>query len=149
MTGRHHSWEGAVSAPPSPGTLLTMPMTPPKLGKAFLRLEDGRTTQRGSEASLVVQWLRLCLPMQGAQFRSLLGELRSHMLQCGQKRKRVRLNGVQGRGAKTLPRARLTPAGVCPLALAPRGQHSRPPNQWMGQNRFYSLFSSPVKSLPT
>ena len=109
-----------------------------------------QTTQRGLEATLVVQWLRLCLPMQGAQVRSLLGELRPHMPQCGQNRKkRVRLNGVQGRGAETLPRAGLTPAGVCPLALAPRGQHSRPPNQWMGQNRFYSLFNSPGKSLPT
>ena len=29
--------------------------------------------------SLVVQWLRLCLPMQGVQFQSLVMELRSHM----------------------------------------------------------------------
>ena len=29
--------------------------------------------------SLVVQWLRICLPMQGTQVRSLVGELRSHM----------------------------------------------------------------------
>ena len=28
---------------------------------------------------LVVQWLRLCLPMQGVQVPSLVGELRSHM----------------------------------------------------------------------
>ena len=30
--------------------------------------------------SLVVQWLRLHLPMQGAWVQSLVGELRSHML---------------------------------------------------------------------
>ena len=28
--------------------------------------------------SLVVQWLRLCLPMQGMRVQSLVGELRSH-----------------------------------------------------------------------
>ena len=27
---------------------------------------------------LAVQWLRLCLPMQGVRVRSLIGELRSH-----------------------------------------------------------------------
>ena len=31
--------------------------------------------------SLVVQWLRICLPMQGIQVRSLVGEQRSHVLQ--------------------------------------------------------------------
>ena len=31
--------------------------------------------------SLVVQWLRTCLPRQGTQIQSLIGELRSHMLQ--------------------------------------------------------------------
>ena len=30
--------------------------------------------------SLVVQWLRNHLPMQGMQVQSLVGELRSHML---------------------------------------------------------------------
>ena len=30
-------------------------------------------------ASLVAQWLRICLLMQETQVRSLLGELRSHM----------------------------------------------------------------------
>ena len=30
-------------------------------------------------ASLVVKWLRLLLPMQGVQVRSLVRELRSHM----------------------------------------------------------------------
>ena len=38
--------------------------------------------------SLVVQGLRLCLPMQGVQFPSLVGELRSHVhaAQLGGKR---------------------------------------------------------------
>ena len=27
----------------------------------------------------MVQWLRICLPMQGMQVRSLVGELRAHM----------------------------------------------------------------------
>ena len=31
--------------------------------------------------SLVVQWLRILLPMQGMQVQSLVGELRSHMPQ--------------------------------------------------------------------
>ena len=34
-------------------------------------------------ASLVVQWLRLCLPIQGTRVQFLVGELRSHM-PCGQ-----------------------------------------------------------------
>ena len=35
--------------------------------------------------SLAVQWLRLCFPVQGVRVRSLVGELRSHMLWgCGQ-----------------------------------------------------------------
>jgi len=33
--------------------------------------------------SLVVQWLRLCLPMYGVQVRSLIGDLRSH-IPCSQ-----------------------------------------------------------------
>ena len=31
-------------------------------------------------ACLVVQWLRLCLPMQGTQFQSLVRELRTHLV---------------------------------------------------------------------
>ena len=38
--------------------------------------------------SLVVQWSRSMLPMQGAWVRSLVGELRSHVL-CGQKFKNI------------------------------------------------------------
>ena len=38
---------------------------------------------------LVVQWLRLHLPMQGAWVQSLLGKLRSHMLN-GISKKRTR-----------------------------------------------------------
>ena len=30
--------------------------------------------------SLVVQWLRICLAMQGTRVQSLVGELRSHIL---------------------------------------------------------------------
>ena len=32
------------------------------------------------ETSLVAQWLRICLPMQGMQVQYLVGELRSHVL---------------------------------------------------------------------
>ena len=39
--------------------------------------------------SLVVCWLRLHLPMQGAQVCSLVGELRSHM-SYGQKTKNIK-----------------------------------------------------------
>ena len=35
---------------------------------------------------MAVQWLRVCLPMQGVQVRSLVGELRHHIPQ-GQKKK--------------------------------------------------------------
>ena len=35
--------------------------------------------QNKTGTSLVVQWLRIRLPMQGTQFRSLVGELRSHI----------------------------------------------------------------------
>ena len=43
--------------------------------------------------SLVVQGLRLCLPMQGVQFPSLVGELRSHM-PLGQKTKTANRNNI-------------------------------------------------------
>ena len=33
-----------------------------------------------SGTSLAIQWLRILLPMQGTWVRSLVGELRSHML---------------------------------------------------------------------
>jgi len=35
---------------------------------------------RSYGTSLVVQWLRMCLAMQGTQVQSLVGELRSYML---------------------------------------------------------------------
>ena len=38
-------------------------------------------TQAQSGTSLAVQWLRICLPIQRTQVRSLVRELRSHMLQ--------------------------------------------------------------------
>ena len=34
----------------------------------------------GLSLSLMVLWLRVCLPIQGTWVRSLVGELRSHML---------------------------------------------------------------------
>ena len=39
--------------------------------------------------SLVVQWLRLCLPMQGMRVRSLVGELGSHV-PWGQKNQNIK-----------------------------------------------------------
>ena len=44
-------------------------------GRIFLRHLKIR-----AETSLVVQWLSICLPMQGTWVRSLVRELRSHML---------------------------------------------------------------------
>ena len=44
-------------------------------------------TQTLTVVTLVIQWLRRCLPMQGVQVRSLAGELRYHMPQ-GQKKKK-------------------------------------------------------------
>ena len=46
----------------------------------FLNLIKGiykKPTVNGT--SLVVQWLSICLPVQGMQVQSLVGELRSHM----------------------------------------------------------------------
>ena len=43
-------------------------------------------TKKYDGTSLVVQWLRFSLPLQGVQVRSLVGELRSHM-PCDQKMK--------------------------------------------------------------
>ena len=37
--------------------------------------------QHSLRTSLVAQWLRICLKMQEKQVQSLIGELRSHMLQ--------------------------------------------------------------------
>ena len=36
-------------------------------------------TKMNSGTSLVAQWLRICLPRQGMQVQSGVGELRSHM----------------------------------------------------------------------
>ena len=41
-------------------------------------LKQGMTSMH-LETSLVVQWLRICLPVQGMWVQSLVGELRSHM----------------------------------------------------------------------
>ena len=43
--------------------------------------------------SLVVQWLRLCLPMQGVRIHSLFGDLRSHM-PCGPKSKTEKRSNI-------------------------------------------------------
>ena len=48
---------------------------------------DDKTGPLGT--SLAVQWLRLCLPMQGVQVRYLVGELRSHVPHS-QKNQKVR-----------------------------------------------------------
>ena len=43
-------------------------------------LKQGMTSTH-LEVSLVVQWLGICLPVQGMRLQSLVGELRSHMPQ--------------------------------------------------------------------
>lgn len=48
-----------------------------------------------------------------------------------------------GQGSREPPGAGVTQAEACPLALAPRGLYSRSPDQWLGQSRLYSPFSSP------
>ena len=55
-------------------------------------LQALKRKQRG--ASPMVQWLRLCLPMQGAWVRSLVRELRSHMLHRRDKEKTEEENPV-------------------------------------------------------
>ena len=51
--------------------------------------------------SLVVQWFRLHLPVQGEQVQSLVGELRSHMPQ-GQKTKTQNRSNIVTNSIKTL-----------------------------------------------
>ena len=51
--------------------------------------------------SLVVQWFRLHLPVQGVQVQSLVGELRSHMPQ-GQKTKTQNRSNIVTNLIKTL-----------------------------------------------
>ena len=41
--------------------------------------KDEETLKQSFQTSLVVQWLRLCSPVQGVQVRSLVRKLRSHM----------------------------------------------------------------------
>ena len=50
----------------------------------LVAITQGACRKKKKGISLVVQWLRLYLPMQGVQVTSLLEELRSHM-PCGQK----------------------------------------------------------------
>ena len=40
----------------------------------------------------MVQWLRLCIPMQGAQVQSLVRELRSRMLGSAAKKKKTKIH---------------------------------------------------------
>ena len=48
-----------------------------ELSQLASHISVSKTDEVGT--SLAVQWLRLCLPMQGVRVRSLVGELRSHM----------------------------------------------------------------------
>ena len=51
----------------------------------FFTTESPRDLTRSANflgTSLVIQWLRLCLPMQRLWVQSLVGELRSHMPQA-------------------------------------------------------------------
>lgn len=58
------------------------------------------------------------------------------------RKQRVGLNGQQDMHTGSFL-GRGDPGGGCPLAPAPRGLHSRPPSQRVGQSRRYSPFSSP------
>ena len=51
----------------------------PKVLKANVFAESYFKRSSGQGTSLVVQWLRIRLQMQGTRVRSLVGELRSHM----------------------------------------------------------------------
>ena len=46
---------------------------------SVLKIKPIRLKEGGQGTSLVVQWLRLRLPMQAVRVPSLVGELRSHM----------------------------------------------------------------------
>ena len=70
-----------------------------KLAKNLNRHFSTEDIQMGT--SLAVQWLRLCLPMQGVQVRSLLQKLRSHMPR-GQKNKTKNRSSTVTSSIKTL-----------------------------------------------
>ena len=53
---------------------------------AFIKMKNFCSVKDTVGTSLAVLWLRLRLPMQGVQVRSLVGELRSHVSR-GQKTK--------------------------------------------------------------
>ena len=46
--------------------------------EGYRSLEKSSNQKTFTGTSLVVQWLRICLPMQETQVRFLVGELRSH-----------------------------------------------------------------------
>ena len=64
------------------------------------------------ETSLVVQSLRLCLPMQGVQVQSLVGKLRSHM-PCGQKAKKHKRYTSKKKNCDHEPQADSFMSGSC------------------------------------
>ena len=49
-------------------------MTTHRLSRKQLQKTDLRPSRMRSRASLVVQWLRICLPMQGTRVRALVWE---------------------------------------------------------------------------
>ena len=58
---------------------------PPLKGRCWLRVtfteyKWWEHKHKVSGTSLMVEWLRICLPVQGTQVQSLVGEVRSHML---------------------------------------------------------------------
>ena len=50
------------------------------LESVILNIIYNNLLKSSAGTSLMVQWLRICLPMQGTRVRSLVGELRPHML---------------------------------------------------------------------
>ena len=49
--------------------------------------------KKNQGTSLVVQWLKLRLSMQGVRVRSLIGEPRSHM-PCNQRRRNIKTEAI-------------------------------------------------------
>ena len=45
------------------------------------KIQEGFLTEKEPGTSLMVQWLRICLPRQGMQIHPLVGEPKSHMPQ--------------------------------------------------------------------
>jgi len=62
------------------------------MGWVFVIAAQVLLKQRLTGTSLVAQWLRLCLPMQGVQVNSLVRELRLHHILWDGARKAVKRN---------------------------------------------------------